>query len=125
MKIGITGSRKFTDYKLLCSTLNKLTPTEIIAGGAMGADTLAEQYADERNLPKNIFLPKFKINKAIKYHPRYYHMRNRDIVDAADMVLAFWDGKSKGTKSTIDYARETGKPIKIIHFPRVQSPPSL
>lgn len=42
--------------------------------------------------------------------------RNKLIVDECDCVLAFWDGQSHGTKFTIDYAKEKGKPIKIINI---------
>ena len=43
-------------------------------------------------------------------------VRDRLIVDNSDCVLAFWDGKSRGTKYTLDYAREQGKPIKIVQI---------
>jgi len=116
MKIAITGSRKFTDYNRFCQVLDSLAPTEFVSGGAKGADTLAERYADEHNLPKKIFLPKFKTDKATPYHPRWYHIRNRSIVDYSDIVVAFWDGVSGGTKNTIDYANKVNKRILIIHF---------
>lgn len=42
--------------------------------------------------------------------------RNKLIVDECDCVLAFWDGTSRGTKYTLDYAKEKNKPIKIIQI---------
>ena len=42
--------------------------------------------------------------------------RNRYIVEASDVVMAFWDGKSRGTENSMDIARELGKPLKIISF---------
>ena len=116
MKIAITGSRKFTDFNRLCQVLDGLAPTEIVSGGAKGADTLAERYADEHGLPKKIFLPKFKTDKNTPYHPRSYHIRNHSIVDYSDMVVAFWDGVSGGTKNTIDYADKVNKSPLIIRF---------
>ncbi len=116
MKIAITGSRIFTDFTRLCQVLDNLAPSEIIVGGAKGADTLAEQYADKNNIPKTIFLPKFKTDKNIIYHPRWFHIRNRSLVDYADMVVAFWDGNAGGTKNTIDYANRVNKRTLVIRF---------
>ena len=115
MKLAIVGSRSFTDYILLEKSVPAST-TEIISGGAKGADSLAAEYAKNNETPLTVCLPKFKTDKTIKYHPRWYLERNQTIIDKADKVLAFWDGKSKGTKFTIDYARKTNKPVKIIHI---------
>ena len=115
MKIAITGSRKFKNYECLVSALSALLPTEIIAGGAKGADTLAERYADEYGIRKKICLPRFKTEKT-RYHPGHYHERNRKIVDCAEIVLAFWDGSDGGTKSTMDYAKKQNKPLLIVRF---------
>ena len=113
MKIAVAGSRSFHDYAHLCAVLDEHGPTAIISGGANGADTLARQYAHERELPFFEFLPKFKTDKSIPYHPRWYLTRNQDMVNAADMLVAFWDGKSKGTSFTIDYAAKIGKPSHV------------
>jgi hypothetical protein len=54
MKTAVIGSRRFNDYALLQQTLDTYTISQIISGGAKGADTLAEQYAKEK-----VFLPRF------------------------------------------------------------------
>lgn len=109
MRIAIIGSRNFKDYNLLVETVNNYTYiSEIISGGAKGADTLAKRYALEKSILLTEFLPN-------KIHGRgMYHDRNRQIVAACDLVIAFWDRKSKGTKYTIDFAKKNGKEVVLI-----------
>ena len=57
-----------------------------------------------------------KTDKNIIYHPRWFHIRNRSLVDYADMVVAFWDGNAGGTKNTIDYANRVNKRTLVIRF---------
>ena len=118
MKLAIIGSRSFDNYNLLCETLSKnKTIQEIVSGGAKGADSLAEKYANDNNICKKIFLPKFKTDKKIKYHPSYFHIRNKQIVEYSDFVLAFMEKcGSKGTISTINYAKKANKPFRIVYF---------
>lgn len=116
MRLAIVGSRKFSDYTILCQNV-PANVTEIVSGGAKGADTLAERFANEHNLPAKIFLPKFKTDPNSQYHPSHFHIRNRQIVEYADEVLAFMPPEgSKGTQSTINYAKKIGKPFTVIHF---------
>lgn len=116
MKVAIIGSRKFNSYNLLCENVPS-NVTEIVSGGAKGADTLAEQFADEHSLPKKIFLPKFKTDPTVGYHPGHFHQRNRQIAEYADMVIAFMpESGSKGTQSTINYAKKAGTPCQVVHF---------
>lgn len=109
MKIAVVGSRTFNDYKLLRSTLNKYDHIElIVSGGAKGADSLAEKYARENGIETLIFKPDWDKNgKAAGY------IRNVDIIKNCDLVIAFWDGKSKGTKHSIDLAKNGNKKIII------------
>lgn len=84
---------------------------EIISGGAKGADTLAERFAKEREYETLIFSADWKTHgKAAGF------IRNKQIVVACDMVLAFWDGKSKGTQHTIVLAKAAKRPTFIIYF---------
>ena len=116
MELAITGSRTFNDKSALAAAIAEINPTAIITSECKGTDSLAVSYANAHGIPCAIVLPKHKTDNAIKYHPRYFHMRNREIVNAADHVLAFWDGTSKGTKSTMDYARKTGTPLTVIRY---------
>ena len=73
------------------------------------ADTYAKEFATAHNLKLIEFLPEYD-----KYGKSAPLVRNRLIVDNCDAVLAFWDGKSRGTKYTLDYANQMGKPVKIV-----------
>jgi predicted Rossmann fold nucleotide-binding protein DprA/Smf involved in DNA uptake len=116
MEIGITGSRDCHDKELVYSTLAQYNPTAIVAGGAAGADALAKQYAIDSGIGYVEILPRFKTDPDTPYHPRWYLERNKEIVAACDLLLAFWDGKSKGTKNTIGAAQRQGKPCVIVNI---------
>jgi predicted Rossmann fold nucleotide-binding protein DprA/Smf involved in DNA uptake len=117
ISLGIIGSRDFTDNTLFETSLQKLLTEhnfvikEIISGGAKGADTLAEKYSIKNNIPIRIFYPDWSL-----YGKKAGPIRNRQIVESSDYILAFWDGQSRGTKSSIDIANELGKPIHIINY---------
>lgn len=80
----------------------------MITGGSTSIDKFAERYADERSIPKLILKPDYE-----KYGKRAPLVRNKEIIDLADMLLAFWDGKSRWTKSAIDYAKRVNIPLNI------------
>lgn len=111
---AVVGSRDFDDYDLLKSELSKFEITKIISGGAKGADSLAERYAAENNIPTEIYKPDWSIGKHAGI------MRNKTIVDNSDRVIAFWDGSSKGTLSSINHAKKNGKPTIIIQYNKIQ-----
>ena len=91
MKVAVVGSRGLT-----VSDLEKYLPdgvTEIVSGGAKGIDACAKQYAiSGRTAPLK---------------------RNIQIIDYADLVVAFWDGASHGTKFVIDNCKRRGIPVKV------------
>ncbi|MEG1999916.1 MAG: SLOG family protein [Evtepia sp.] len=107
MKVAIIGSRGI--HSLDLSTFVPENCTLIVSGGAMGVDTLAEQYAAQHKIQTMIIRPDYK-----KYGRSAPIRRNNSIVDHSDMVLAFWDGESRGTKYTIDYANAQRKPVKVV-----------
>lgn len=114
MIVSITGSRTFSDFEKLSQKIDEIAPSEICSGGASGADLLAKKYAKSNRIKFKEFLPLFKTDKNIPYHPRYFFNRNKALVDYCHILLAFWDGKSKGTKFTIDYAKKIGRDVIII-----------
>lgn len=89
----------------------KHLPTGGVSGGARGADTYAREFAQKNNLPLQEFLPEYD-----KYGKRAPLTRNKLIVEACDCLIAFWDGQSRGTKFTIDYAVQMGKPVKVVNY---------
>ena len=111
MKLLIIGSRTITDFDL-----SRYVPEEttlIISGGAKGIDTLAERYADEKGIEKLIIRPEYqKFGKAAPIK------RNEQMVDLSDVVLAVWDGESRGTKYTLNYCEKIGKNFIDIVVPK-------
>jgi len=107
-KIAVIGSRSFDDYEHLRRVLEAWLPAQIISGGAKGADTLAHRLAQEESLPITVIKPDWK-----QFGRAAGPIRNRAIVDAADMVIAFWDGQSRGTESTLEYARSKQKLVLV------------
>lgn len=113
MVIGIVGGRDFDDYSLLTTTMNEYVDKVhlIVSGGAKGADSLGERWAKENNKKTLIFKPEWE-----KFGKSAGFIRNQEIVKNSDFVLAFWDGKSKGTKSSIDLCKKNEIPYKIIYY---------
>lgn len=107
MKIAIIGSRNIYITNLEDYLPSKIT--EIISGGAKGVDTCAKEYAIKHNIKLTEFLPNYN-----QYGNNAPIIRNRLIVNEADKVLAIWDGLSRGTKYTIDYAKECGKVVDVV-----------
>ena len=107
MTLAIIGSRNCPEIDIM-SHLKHL-PTGVVSGGARGADTYAREFAHKYNLPLTEYLPEYD-----KYGKQAPLVRNRLIVENCDCLIAFWDGESRGTKYTLDYAQKLGKPIKIV-----------
>ena len=76
-----------------------------------GEDSLAEQYALKYNLETIIFKADWK-----KFGKRAGYLRNIDIIAESDIVVAFWDGISKGTKHSLNLAESRNIPITIVPF---------
>jgi hypothetical protein len=114
VKIAVVGSRNFNDYDLLSEVLfSSVSPNEdtLISGGAKGADSLAEQFAKENEIDCKIFEAEWdKFGKSAGF------LRNEQIVEEAEHVIAFWDGKSKGTLNTINKAKKKGINPLVIYF---------
>lgn len=106
MKIAIVGSRE-----LHITNLGDYLPknvTEIISGGAKGVDASAREYALTHGIKLTEYLPDYK-----RYGRSAPLKRNITIIENADIVLAFWDGRSRGTKYVIDKCKQMGITIKI------------
>ena len=107
MKLLIAGSRSITSFDL-----SPYVPADvelIITGGAKGVDTLAEAYAKERGIPTVTVKPCYE-----RYGRAAPILRDEEMVDMADSVLVIWDGVSRGSKQTADYARKKGKPLTVV-----------
>ena len=110
MKLLIAGSRGIENFDL-SKYIGEDIDT-ILSGGAKGIDTLAEEYADKKRLSKIILRPRYDL-----YGKAAPIKRNEELVKMADKILIIWDGISKGTKSTINYAEKLNKDIQVIENP--------
>lgn len=132
MKLGIIGSRSYSNYDQLCEILRlhfaefndygtetngynsdgyRFYFDEIISGGAQGADSLAAKFARQNNIKLTEFLPDWEnLGKAAGM------IRNEKIISESNFVLAFYDGYSPGTKNSLNLARKMKKPTMIIYF---------
>lgn len=122
MKLAVIGSRNFDNYPLLRDSIylyysiedregENIYPELIISGGAAGADMQAAFFATAHNIPLKEYLPDWD-----KYGKRAGFIRNQEIIKNCDCVLAFWDGLSKGTASSLSIAKKLKKNTVIIYF---------
>lgn len=114
MKVAVVGSRTFSNRDLLFEKLDELQRVHggfdlIVSGGATGADALAEEYALARQIEVMVLEADWK-----RYGRGAGPMRNQEIVKAADVVVAFWNGESRGTANTIEIARRWKKTVVVV-----------
>lgn len=107
MKVAVIGSRSAVIPDL--ETYLPPNCTEIVSGGAKGIDRCAAEFAKKKGLILTEFLPLYE-----KYGRAAPIVRNKQIVEYADCVLAFWDGISKGTFSVIRYCEKIGKAYTVV-----------
>ena len=114
-RVVVAGCRDYDNYDeakayidICLSNIRKTNEIIIISGGAKGADSLGERYAEENG---------FKVEKYpadwVRYGRSAGPRRNRQMAEISDYVICFWDGESRGTRSMIESARNFGKPVKI------------
>jgi len=115
MKIAVIGSKTFNDYKkfkdIMDKFLKKFQDVEFVNGGANGTDSLAQRYAREHGIPIKIYYPNWK-----KYKKAAGPIRNKLIWQNADIGIAFWDEKSKGTWYSLKFSKEMNKKLWIYNF---------
>lgn len=109
----IAGTRTFEDYDILCEHCNRFfsnkKPTAIICGEARGADTLGKRYAEEHGIPVMSFPADWN-----KYKKAAGYIRNQEMAQHADALVAFWDGQSRGTKNMIEIAKKMNLPRRVV-----------
>jgi predicted Rossmann fold nucleotide-binding protein DprA/Smf involved in DNA uptake len=113
MKVAVVGNRTGWEEETVQDWLEKLIDCkkdELISGGAEGVDTYAQTFAKMKGLKITIFYPDPK-----RPSPNRYYKRNQDIVDAAEMLIAFQiDSRRSGTQSTINRAIKKGIEVHIL-----------
>ena len=106
MKVAVIGSRS-----LNIDNIGKYLPegvTEIVSGGAKGIDSCVREYAKKKGIKLTEILPEYS-----KYGRGAPLRRNLEIIAYADEVVAFWDGKSRGTKFVIDNCKKQSKKVTV------------
>jgi len=108
MKIIIAGSRNINNYNIIVNTIKKsnFDISEIVSGNARGVDKLGERFAKENNIKLKLFPANWD-----KYGKGAGYIRNIQMAEYADALIAIWDGISKGTKMMIELAKK--KELKI------------
>ena len=116
LRVVVAGCRNYNNYEeakayidILLSKVRKENEIIIVSGGATGADALGERYAEENGLSVERYLADWD-----RYGRRAGPIRNKQMAEVCDFVICFWDGKSRGTKSMIEYAKQAKKPLRVI-----------
>ena len=114
-RAAVAGCRHYEDYceakeyiDFCISEIRKKYTLIFVSGGCRGADSLGERYAAENGFETEIYPADWE-----KYGRAAGPKRNKKIAEISDYIICFWDGKSRGTKSLLNFAEKYGKPVKI------------
>jgi hypothetical protein len=117
-KVIVAGSRGFNDYRILKENCNnflrekkKTDNVIIVSGHARGADLLGEKYANDENFDLEVYPANWK-----KFGTSAGFRRNEQMAEVADALIAFWDGKSHGTKHMIEIAKNNGLNVRVVEY---------
>jgi predicted Rossmann fold nucleotide-binding protein DprA/Smf involved in DNA uptake len=110
LRIAIVGSRRFSQPTRVTDYVNALPPrASIITGSASGVDAAATKAARAKGIAVQVIPASFdELADAARAAAR-----NQRLVDACDVLVAFWDGSSKGTRSTVERALDSGKEVHV------------
>jgi predicted Rossmann fold nucleotide-binding protein DprA/Smf involved in DNA uptake len=110
VKVAIVGSRRFAESSRVSDYVNALPPrASIITGSASGVDATATKAARAKGIPVQVMPASFdEMADASRSAAR-----NQRLVDACDVLVAFWDGSSRGTRATVERALDSGKEVHV------------
>ena len=113
MKVIIAGSRTISDRESVEAAIKAsgFEITEVVCGMARGVDTEGFNWAKDNNIPVKEFHADWE-----KYGRAAGPIRNKQMAEYADALIAFWDGKSRGTKHMIDLAKRANLKVRISYF---------
>ena len=105
MKVIIAGSRDIIEYDVVLDAIAEagFNVTEVVSGAARGVDRLGEQFARDCGLSIKLFPANWD-----KHGRAAGHIRNAEMAQYADALIAVWDGISPGTKNMVNEARKRG-----------------
>ena len=110
MRVAIVGSRHFSEIDRVQSYVNELPArSSIVTGSASGVDAAATKAARDKGIAVQVMPASFDELA----DPKRSAARNQRLIDACDVLVAFWDGSSKGTRATVDRALEAGKEVHV------------
>jgi predicted Rossmann fold nucleotide-binding protein DprA/Smf involved in DNA uptake len=119
VKVAIVGSRHFSEPARVGDYVNALPRgASIITGSASGVDAAATKAARAKGIPVQVIPASFDELADVARSAA----RNQRLVDACDVLVAFWDGTSKGTRTTVERALDTGKEVHVFIGGRPSSP---
>ena len=118
LRVAIVGSRRFSEPSRVSDYVNSLPPqASIITGSASGVDAAATKAARAKGIAVQVMPASFdELADASRSAAR-----NQRLVDACDVLVAFWDGSSKGTRATVERALDAGKEVHVF-LPSPSSP---
>ena len=115
MKVIIAGGRDYNNYAFLAQTMDEFAKEnnaeEVVCGCAAGADSLGAKWAKERGIPVKEFPAEWDV-----FGKKAGILRNHDMGNYADFLVAFWDGQSAGTRDMISYMKQIGKHGTVIKY---------
>lgn len=120
MKMIVAGSRNIDQYSIVYDAICRglvhlgihfgardMQITELVSGGARGVDELGERWAAANGIPVKKFIPDWRLGRGAG------QIRNKEMAEYADILIAIWDGESRGTKGMIDYAKKAGLKVFV------------
>ena len=113
MRVIVAGGRDFKNWELLCETLNEKKDLidEVVCGEAWGADRFGKTWAMTNNVPVKSFPAQWD-----KYGRAAGPIRNKEMAEYADYLIAFWDGKPRGTRNMIETMKKLGKHGEVYYY---------
>jgi predicted Rossmann fold nucleotide-binding protein DprA/Smf involved in DNA uptake len=110
LRVAIVGSRHFPNPARVVDYVKSLPArASIITGSASGVDAAATKAARDKGIPVQVIPASFEELA----DPSRSAARNQRLVDACDVLVAFWDGTSKGTRTTVERALDSGKEVHV------------
>lgn len=117
-RLIIAGGRNFNDYDYMqrccMAVIDKLSKDYdiiVVSGHAQGADMLGERFANEQDLILEVYPADWKAH----YRSAGFR-RNEQMGDISDCLIAFWDGRSHGTRHMIEYAKSKGLDVTVYYY---------
>jgi len=113
LRLAVIGSRSIPSYRFIdeaqrLSGIGLTEVAEIVSSGADGADEWAEWFAYKCGIPLRVIRADWK-----RFGKRAGYVRNEELINAVDVVLAVWDGKSCGTLHAVRLAEKLGKRVRL------------